>query len=111
MTTIPTRPELDEADLRRVLAGYTEIPMDDGDAVLLLDGVCMEIPGLADQWDEPGRRNLAGILVRTCSSVVLAIARAGSRLRSSDVELWCQLDEELRGTSVQLMPLRALPAA
>lgn len=101
-----------DARLTLVLDAYADDPLPSGDAVLLLDdAVCMEVAGLADQWDEVMRRNTAGILRETAREVVLAIARPGADLLPQDRVLWRELQEELRDSPVQLAPLQALPAA
>lgn len=91
---------------------YADNPLDDGDAVLLLDDtVCLEIEGLADEWDDVGRRSLADILTKNARRVLVAIARDGSELLPGDYQIWRELHQELRGTEVELLPVRALPAA
>ena len=91
---------------------YTDAPMADGDAVLLLDGeVCLELQGMADAWDDAGRRNLVSILVQTSQRVLVAIARPRAELRPSDYQLWRDLHSDLAGTEVELLPVRGLPAA
>ena len=95
-----------------MLRTYTDAPLADGDAVLLLDGeVCLELQGMADQWDDLGRRNLVSILVQTSERVLVAIARPRGELRPSDHQLWRDLHQDLAGTDVDLLPVRALPAA
>lgn len=109
MTSTPTS---DEDRLRAVLRVYAEDPLDDGDAVLFLDGrVCVEITGLATEWDSVLRRNTASILRKTARSVVVAIARAGATAQPGDLQLWRDLAAELRDSDVALHPLRLLPAA
>ena len=101
----------DSERLATVLRLYADDPLDDGDAVLLLDdAVCLEIEGLADHWDEVVCGNLASTLRRTASRVVVAIARDGSELRPADFALWRDLHADL-GDTVELLPVRALPAA
>lgn len=96
----------------KALSVYAAHPIDDGDAVLFLDDrVCVEVPQLATEWDDQLRTNTAGILRRTASSVVVAIARPQLVLRPSDFQLWRDLHDELRETDIELRPLRALPAA
>lgn len=91
---------------------YADDPMDDGDAVFLLDGkVCMEVEGMADRWDDVLRVNTAGVLRATARSVVLAIARPGRDLGVGDHRIWRELHDELHGSTVDLLPLQALPAA
>lgn len=90
---------------------YADHPLEDGDAVLLLDGkVCMEVEGLADAWDDVLRTHTAGVLRETAKSVVLAIARRGADLGVEDYRIWRELHEALRGSAVDLHPLQALPA-
>jgi len=91
---------------------YRDDPLDDGDAVLLLDdSVCLELEHLADDWDDQGRRSLVRILTRTSHRVLVAIARERAELLPSDYQIWRDLHEDLRTTSVELLPVRALPAA
>lgn len=86
--------------------------MQDGDALLLLDdAVCLELEGMANQWDDAGRRGLVAMLTTTSRRVLVAIARRGGQLQLSDYQLWRELHQELRGTDVELLPVRALPAA
>lgn len=98
--------------LTNVLRAYTDTPLAAGDAVLLLDGrVCMEIAGLADHWDDVMRRNTADVLRSTARDVVLVIARPSAEPLPEDSRLWRELYEELRGSTVDLAPLEALPSA
>lgn len=91
---------------------YGDSPLSDGDAVLLLDdSVCLEFERLADDWDDACRRQLATVLGSTTGRVLLAIARDGAELRPGDYRIWRELHEELRGLPVDLLPVRALPAA
>lgn len=91
---------------------YAEHPLDDGDALLLLDDdVCLELTGLADGWDEVMRRRLVELLGRGARRVLVAIARDRGRLLPSDYQLWRELHQDLRGTDIDLLPVRALPAA
>ena len=97
------------ADLLNV---YADHPLDDGDAVLVLDDqVCLEIEGLAQHWDPVVRRNTARIVRETSSSVLVLIARPERVLLASDYQLWRDLHGDLRDSDVQLHPVRALPAA
>jgi hypothetical protein len=83
-----------------------------GDVALVLDGkVCVEVERLANEWDNELCRNTAWILRETARSVVVAIARPAGSLLPADFQLWRDLHQELRGSSVDLSPLRALPAA
>lgn len=104
---------LDHTDReQQALHLYADEPLDDGDAVLLLDGtVCLELERMADEWDDVGRRSLVSILTTTSQRVLVAIARDGGRLLPRDYQLWRDLHADLRGTDVELLPVRALPAA
>ncbi len=104
---------LDHTDReQQALRLYAQDPLDDGDAVLLLDGeVCLELERMADEWDDAGRRNLVSILTSTAERVVVAIARNSAQLLPGDYQLWRDLHADLRGTQVELLPVRALPAA
>lgn len=98
--------------LVQVLRVYEDDPLPAGDAVLLLEEtVCVEVAGLADQWDEVLRRNTAEVLRGSASQVVLAIARPGADLLPRDYQLWRELAQELRDSGVVLAPVQALPAA
>ena len=111
MTNLPRHAD-DPCDEERALRVYDEHPLEDGDAVLLLDGtVCLELQRLADGWDDVGRRDLVSILIRTSHRVLVAIARDRARLQPGDYQLWRELHEDLRDTGVELLPVRALPAA
>lgn len=111
MTNLPA-PSDDIPRGEMALRIYADEPLEDGDAVLLLDDtVCLEIERLADEWDDIGRRNLADILAKTARRVLVAIARDGSELLPSDYQLWRELHQELRDSAVELLPVRALPAA
>ncbi len=105
-------PPYDDTRLADVLRIYAKAPLDDGDAVLFLDdAVCCEIAGLADHWDDVLRRNTAQVLRETASKVAVAIARRGADLRPEDYQIWRDLHEELRGSGIDLLPVKALPAA
>jgi len=94
------------------LRTYADTPMDDGDAVFLLDDeVCLEFGQLTTGWDDEGRRLVVQMLGASASRVLLAIARDGGRLLPRDYQLWRELHEGLRDTQVELLPVRALPAA
>ena len=109
--TLPRHADDDGAD-ERALRLYAEHPLEDGDAVLLLDGtVCLELERMADEWDDLGRRDLVQVLVQTSRRVLVAIARPRAQLRPSDYQIWRDLHRELDGTDVELLPVRALPAA
>ncbi len=111
MTNFPSHEDDDDGD-EQVLRIYRDAPMSDGDAVLLLDGdVCLELQGMADGWGDLGRRNLVSILTRTSQRVLVAIARPRAQLRPGDHQIWRDLHRELAGTGVDLLPVRALPAA
>ena len=110
--TNPSRHADDDICDERALRLYAEHPLEDGDAVLLLDGtVCLELERMADEWDDLGRRNLVEILAQTSQRVLVAIARPRAQLRPSDYQIWRDLHQELAGTDVELLPVRALPAA
>ena len=111
MTPTP-RPDAAVAREQDALRIYAEHPLDDGDALLLLDDtVCLELTGLADRWDEVGRRNLVQIIEASARRVLVAIARDRGRLLPCDYQLWRELHQDLRDTQVELLPVRALPAA
>lgn len=102
----------DDDKLADVLRIYADNPMRDGDAVLLLDDkVCFEVEGLATHWDPVLRANTAHIVRQTAQRVVVCIARRHRKLRDSDYQLWRDLHTDLRDSDVQLLPVRALPAA
>ncbi len=101
-----------DQELSAVLASYDDTPMQDGDAVFLVDNaVCMEVAGLANDWDDELSVKTAQILQESASAVTLAIARPQARLRDSDYQVWRDLHVALRGTDIALGPVRALPAA
>ena len=101
----------DDDRLADLLHVYADHPLDDGDAVLVLDDhVCLEVEGLADHWDS-ARESTARIVRETSSSVVVLIARPDRVLRDGDYQLWRDLHADLRDSDVQLHPVRALPAA
>ena len=98
--------------LAEVLRIYADHPLDDGDAVLLIDDeVCLEIEDLADEWDAVRRSSTTGILLSTARCVQVAIARPRAVLLDRDYQLWRDLHADLRDSDVQLLPVRALPAA
>jgi hypothetical protein len=66
---------------------------------------------LADDWDDTVRRQLAAMLVGSTRRVLLAIARDRAELQPGDYRIWRELHEQLRGSTVDLRPLRAMPAA
>ena len=92
---------------------YADNPMRDGDVALLLldEKVCVEVEGLARNWDPAVRANTAYIVRNTARRVAVCIARRHGRLRASDHQLWRDIDDDLRDSEVQLLPLQALPAA
>lgn len=103
----PADPTLAEA-----LRVYEAHPLRDGDVVMLLDDrVCLELEQLAAEWDEQLKANTGRVLRETASRVVIAVSRRGARLRPADYQLWRDVHAELRGTDVDLQPVRALPAA
>lgn len=94
------------------LRNYCDLPLSEGDVVLLLDDrVCVEVQGLALEWDDVLRRNTAAVVRSTATRVLVAIARPQALLHDSDYRLWRELHAELRDSDVQLLPVRALPAA
>lgn len=110
METLPRHADDDHRE-EQALSIYIDHPLDDGDAVVLLDGTaCLELAHMADDWDDLGRRNLVSILTAS-QRVLVAIARERSRLLPRDYQLWRDLHHDLRGTDVELLPVRALPAA
>lgn len=109
--TTPAAP-YDDTTLQQALRVYAEHPLDDGDVVLLLDdSVCLELEQLADSWDETLRRSTGHVLRQNARRAAIAIARPRSVLQPRDFQLWRDLHEELRGSDVELLPVRALPAA
>lgn len=105
-------PPYDDETMAQVLQIYADAPMREGDAALLLDHkLCVEVERMANEWDDELCRNTAYILRETTTSVVVAIARPGASLLPQDFQLWRDLHRELRGSAVDLQPLRALPAA
>ena len=98
--------------LSDVLQVYDDHPLDDGDAVLVLDDkVCLEIERLADEWDDGHRAHTAHVVRSTASRVALLIARRDGVLRDSDYQVWRDLHAALRGSEVDLLPVRGLRAA
>jgi hypothetical protein len=111
MTTSPAQP-YDHNRLADVLRVYADHPLDDGDALLVVDdAVFLEVEQLATEWDDVLRRNTGRVLRDTATRVVVAIARRHSSLLPSDYQLWRELHEELRDADVDLLPVKALPAA
>lgn len=111
MTQTPG-PPYDDSRIEAMMRIYAENPLRDGDVALLLDDrLCVEVEELAAQWDDVLRRNTAQILRESASRVVVAIARVDAELLPSDYELWRELHHDLRDTGVELLPLRAMPAA
>ncbi len=101
-----------DSRLEEVLKIYADDPLDSGDVLLLLDGkVCMEMTGLAAQWDAVLRSNTAGLLRKTARSIVVAIARPEATLLPSDHQLGHDLRDDLLDSDVTLSPVQALPAA
>ena len=100
------------AQERRALETYYDDPLEPGDAVLLLDNAtCLEITGLADDWCDVTRDNLLNVLTTSAKRVVVAVARPGYELAPRDYQLWRDLHTGLRDSGIDLLPLRALPAA
>lgn len=111
MTQTPAQP-YDDSAIATMLGIYADLPIRDGDVALLLDEkVCVEVEELAAQWDDVLRRNTVQMLRETASRVVVAIARVDAELLPSDYELWRELHQDLRDSGVELLPLRAMPAA
>ncbi len=98
--------------LAELLQIYNDDPLDDGDAVLLLDDkVCLELEQLATEWDHVLRSNTADLPRSTATRVLVLIARPGGVLRHDDYQLWRDLHADLRSTDVQLLPVRGMQAA
>jgi hypothetical protein len=98
--------------LAELLCVYADRPLENGDAVLVLnDKVCFEVEGLADHWDDVLRRRTAEVVRSTSVRVLVLIARPEGVLQDSDYQLWRDLHADLRDSVVQLLPVRALPAA
>lgn len=96
---------------RLALQIYDEEPMQDGDAVLLLDGgVCLELIQLADEWEATDLPMLREVM-STSRRVVLAIARRGRDLQCTDLELGELLRAELAAAGVDMPPVHVLSAA
>lgn len=94
-------------DLDQVLRLYADHPLDDGDAVLVVDDeVCLELTDLAELRSLSTQALLAG-----ASRVQVAVARRRGVLHDSDYAAWRALHADLRDRDVQLLPVRALPAA
>lgn len=102
----------DDKRVSDLLEIYAELPIEDGDALLLLDSrVCVEVERMADEWDDELCTQTAELLRQTASTVVLAIARRGADLTPADYRMWRELHQALRETAVDLRPVQALPAA
>ena len=113
-TTLPgMTTDLEHTDReQQALRIYDDAPLEHGDVVLLLDETfCLELEGLADDWDERGRRHLVEVVRRSAQRVVVAVARDRARLLPKDHQLWRDLQDDLRDSEVELPPLRALRAA
>ena len=96
----------------RALELYTERPMPSGSVALLLrERASIEVPGLADEWDEQLCTNVAAVLRQYGSTVLVAVARPGGELLPHDFAMWRDLHAALRDSPVELRPLRALPAS
>lgn len=95
-----------------VLDVYRDLPLDDGEAVLLLPGeeVCLELGPLPSLDDLPA---CVAALVPALrgETALLAVARRGRRLRPEDLLLWTELCVALDGSGTELLPLQVLPAA
>ncbi len=55
--------------------------------------------------------HLADVVRQSAHQVLVLIARHDALLLDSDYQLWRDLHTELRESDVQLLPVRALPAA
>ena len=96
-----------DSKLAEVLRIYADHPLDDGDAVLVIDDeVCLEMGDRADL-----RSSSTRVLMSAADRVQVAIARPAGVLLASDYQLWRELHADLRDSPVQLLPVRALPAA
>lgn len=100
-------------ELQPVLDAYVDYPMRDGDVVFLVfaDKTCVELAEIANRWDAAMVPTVVARLGDSPGPVLLAIARNETRLRTSDHSMWEQLRSELLPRSMDLLPLRALPAA
>lgn len=108
MTREPVHHDREE----QALGVYRDAPLQDGDAVVLIDRqVCLELEQLATEWDDVLSRNLIKVLRGAAARVLVAVARDGEVLRPSDYQLWRDLHVGLRDAGVDLLPIRALPAA
>lgn len=100
----------DEDRVAELLCIYADHPLDDGDGVLVIDDeVCLEIERLADEWAVL-RSSTVTVLRASASRARVLIARPEATLHDSDFQLWRDLHADLRDSSVQLLPVRALPA-
>ncbi len=98
--------------LAELLQIFNDDPLDDGDAVLLLDDkVCLELEQLATEWDHVLRSNTADLPRSTATRVLVLIPWPGGVLRHDDYQLWRDLHADLRGTDVQLLSVRGMQAA
>lgn len=91
---------------------YRDIPLDDGDAVLLLpdEQVCLELGPLSSADDVPAV--VATLAQTVCgSTALLAVARRARRARPDDLLLWTELCVALDRSGTALLPLQVLPAA
>lgn len=96
----------------QALAVYAGTPMPDSDARLLLDDDdCLDLAGLADHEDEVAGSRLLELVATSSTRVVVSIARRQALLRPQDFALWRDLHSALRDSDVELLPVRALPAA
>lgn len=101
----------DEDRLNELLDVYADHPLEDGDAVLVIDDeVCLEIEHLAEQWATL-RSSTVHVLRCSASRAMVLIARPDATLLDRDYQLWRELHADLRDSPVQLLPVRALPAA
>ncbi|MFN2537495.1 MAG: hypothetical protein ABR549_04995 [Mycobacteriales bacterium] len=101
-------------DADDALEVYRANPMSNGDVAFIMAELRMvqEVQGLADAWDPVLRRN-TGALLRELGvrELCLAVARPDAELLAQDHVMWAELQEELRGTGISLLPPQGLPAA
>jgi hypothetical protein len=104
---------MDDDRLETLLEIYREMPIDNGDMLLITDpDLVQEVEGMADQWDPVLRRNVAYVLRELgVSELRLAIARPEGELLPQDHALWADLREELLDQPIRVFPLIALPSA
>jgi hypothetical protein len=108
-----TTPPYDDTDFQPVFDIYAAHPMPEGNVLVLCPdrGVCIELERGALEGNHPVRRETAAILRESTQRVLVAVARHDQQLLPSDFQLWRDLHADLRGSDVELLPVRALPAA